>query len=497
MPNFKFQKNKQNSNVKYWSLSYWRSGLGNSSLRNRTLPCRRDSLIFLLAFLALPLAGFGCKQGDLEALRQLKEPVVLQWWGVFDDTDSLKDIIASYRALHPNVAIEYRKLRFEEYEQALLKGWAEGKGPDILFIHNTWVGAYEPRLTPLPPALTLPQLIDPQKGVEKSAAEFRETRTLTAQDIKNNFVPPVRDDVVRNNAVYGLPLSVDTVVLFYNRQLLDQAKLTSPPATWSEVKDAVKALTIQNTDGALLQSGINLGGSANNNRAPDLLSLLMLQTGTTMVNPEGRATFNERLSLDGQAFSPGADALRFYTDFARPTKEVYTWNADLPEAQELFAAGRLGLFLGYAYQLPYLRAQGPKVDIGVAPVPHLNTDATDAGRKQVNFANYWIAAVAKQAENPAVAWDFVLFATRPEQATAYLDRVKRPPALRSLIPRYQNDPDLAPFTAQLFTAQTWYRGKQPAGMDAAFRAMIDAAVDGTRTPEDAVGFGAEQVNQTL
>lgn len=453
-------------------------------------------LIVACALLFPILTGFGCKQGNLEALRQLKSPVELQWWGVFDDSDSLKGIITAYQDLHPNVIIRYRKLRFEEFEAELLKGWAEGTGPDIIFIHNSWVGSYASRLTPLPPTITLPVLLDPSKGVEKSAAEFRERRTLTPQEVKDKFVNPVVADVVRNDQIYGLPLSVDSMVMYYNRALLDQARLSQPPATWNDVKNAVKALTIQNTDGTILQAGINLGGSANNNRAPDILALLMLQTGTQMAGPEVGALFHERVSVDGQPFSPGADALRFYTDFARPTKEVYTWSANLPEAQELFASGRLGLFLGYAYQLPYLKAQGPKVDIGIAPVPHLNTDATDAGRKQVNFANYWVAAVAKQAKNPSVAWDAVLFATDPAQAVPYLNRVKRPPALRSLIAQYQSHPDLAIFANQLFTAQTWYRGINPAGMETAFRGMIDSVVDGTRTLEDAISFGAEQVNQT-
>jgi ABC-type glycerol-3-phosphate transport system substrate-binding protein len=349
----------------------------------------------------------------------------------------------------------------------------------------------------MPANLKLPVLIDPSKGIDKGMAEFRTKKTPSGQDIKNQYVNPVVGDVVRGDQVYGLPLSVDSMVLYYNRALLDQAKITQPPRTWTEVKDAVKAMTIQNSDGTILQSGINLGGIDNNNRAADILSLLMLQTGTQMINAEGRAAFNERVLVDGQQFSPGADALRFYTDFARPTKEVYTWNENLTEAQELFTAGRLGLFLGYAYQLPYLRAQGPKVDIGVAPVPHLNADATDAGRKQVNFANYWVASVAKQAKNTEAAWDVVLFATSEGEAMKYLNRVKRPPSLRSLIAPMRADPDLAVFIDQLFTAQSWYRGRNPGAMESSFRAMIEAVVDGTRTAEEATNFGVEQINQIL
>ncbi|MEW6610528.1 MAG: extracellular solute-binding protein [Patescibacteria group bacterium] len=455
------------------------------------------TFFLLSATFLIFLSGFGCKQGDLAAVREIKQPVRIQWWGVFDDSDMFTDLFNAYQSLHPNVSITYRKLRYEEYERALLEGWAEEQGPDIFFIHNTWTSKYEPKIAPLPATIKMPVLLNPEKGIEKSAAVYRETKTLTPQDVKERFVSAVLNDAVRNNAIVGLPLSVDTLGLFYNHELFDQAKITTPPKTWTEVKDMVKKLTILDTAGTLLQSGINLGGSANNNRSVDILTLLMLQTGTQMMK-EGRTGFHEGVWLEsGELFSPGADALRFYTDFAKPTKEVYTWNSTLEEAQTLFATGRLGMFLGYSYQLPYLRTQGPKIDIGIAPVPHLNSDGTDAGRKEINFANYWLASVAKRSSHQAIAWDLVLFATSPEHATAYLDRARKPPALRSLIQRYAEDPDLKPFVNQLFTAQTWYRGRNPAAMETAMRTMIDAVVDSSKTVNDAINFCAQQINQTL
>ena len=462
---------------------------------------KHSSKLLLITLTAmLTLTGFGCKQGDLGAIKELRTQVKLSWWGVFDDTEMVKGIIQDYQALHPNVTIEYRKLRFDEYEQALLEGWAGGQGPDLFFVHNSWVGKYLPWISPMPATLDLPVLVDPSQGVEKGTAVYRKTATLTAQKLKDDFLEAVYQDAYRNGQIVGLPLSVDTLALFYNRDLLNQAKIIAPPKTWTEVKDAVIKLTVQDSDGAILQSGINLGGSNNINRATDIVSLLMLQTGTKMADPSGRAIFNEYLHLeDGQRFSPGGDAIRFYADFGKPAKEVYTWSKALPEAQNLFTSGRLGLFLGYSYQLPFIRAQGQTIDLGLAPVPHLNSDGTDAGRREVNFANYWLATVAKQAPAEKIkwAWDVILFITGKDEVAKYLETARRPPALRALIPQYANDAELGPFVNQLLTAKSWYRGSNPAAAETAMREMIDTVVEGSKPIDDAVSFAIEKINQTF
>src|SRR3989339_1703134 len=117
----------------------------------------KSKLIFALIILVLlTTTGFGCKQGNLAAYKELSEPVTLKYWRVFDGEDGFTEIIAAYRQLHPNVNIEYKKLRYEEYEQALLTGWADDQGPDIFTIHNTWVGKYKERIAPMPESIKLP-----------------------------------------------------------------------------------------------------------------------------------------------------------------------------------------------------------------------------------------------------------------------------------------------------------------------------------------------------
>ncbi len=456
-------------------------------------------LILISLSLSIVITGCGLKQGNPKAMRELKTPIVLTYWRVFDGPDNFTDIFNDYHRLHPNVSIKYRKLRYDEYEQALLEAWAEDRGPDIFTIHNSWVGKYKTKILPLPDNLNLPYVLEADKKGNVIKAGYRDIKTITPMEIKNKFVGVVYDDVVRKNEIYGLPLSVDTLALFYNRRLLDNAQISRAPQTWLEVKQAVKKLTLQNENGDIIQAGIALGTANNINRATDILSLLMMQNGAQMTTADGqRATFNLVSSYsDDKSYRPGVEALRFYTDFASPAKEIYTWNKDMPSATQAFIEGRLAMMLGYAYELPLIKTQGANLNLGTAEIPHINSNGTDALGNKINMASYWIETVAKKSKHKNYAWDFVQFMTSKDEAIKYLTHSHKPTALRSLIDQQLNNYDIRPFVNQVLTAKDWYHGRDAGAMEDIFRKMIVAVVEGKNTAQEVVDFAVSQINRTF
>ena len=457
-------------------------------------------LVVISLVLALLATGFGLKQGDTQAMNELKTPITIKYWRVFDGPDAFQEIINAYKREHPNVNIEYRKLRYDEYEQALLEAWAEDRGPDIFSVHNSWLAKYESKILAMPETVKLPYVAQRNKrtgSVEK--ALYQQVNLWTAIDIRNNFAEAVYQDVVRKNKVLGLPLSVDSLALFYNRTLLDNALITKVPSTWVEVKEAVKKLTLQDEAGSIAQSAIALGTVDNINRAFDVVSLLMMQNGAQMTDDSGsKATFNQTSPYSSDKnFKPGMEALRFYTDFALPSKEVYNWNEDLPQATDSFVRGKLGMMLGYAYQLPLIRSQGAKLNIGVAEAPHINSDGSDALGSKLNMASYWVETVSAKTKYENYAWDFLQFASSKEQVIKYLTAAKKPTALRDLVSAQLSQPDIKPFANQVLTARSWYRGRNPLAAEEVFRQMIKAVVAGSNTAEEAINFAAQKINQTF
>ena len=456
-----------------------------------------------LLFIFLLTSGFGCKLVDQKTQEAMK-PITLNYWRVWDGPDAFEEIFSAYKALHPFITINYRKLRYDEYENELLNALAEDRGPDIFSIHNTWLKKYKNKITPLPPTTTLAYPITQGTIKKEVIPQLRTTKSLNAKDIKNNFVNIVYRDVaglIFNEAtkkyeekIYGLPLFVDTLAMYYNKDLFNNAGLAQSPAYWNnEFQQAVKKTTKQDTKGEIIQSGAALGGSNNIERYSDILSVLMMQNGSVMADDDsGQVLFNKiPPAFKDQSYNPGLEALRFYTDFANPAKEVYSWNKNLDDSLNLFAQGKLAIMFGYSYHLATIRAQAPKLNFAITKLPQIK------GNTPVNFANYWVETVSSKSQHLNEAWDFIQFATKAEQAKTYLDKAKRPTALRALINEQIDDDDMGVFAEQVLTAKSWYHGADSAAAEKMFAEMIDAAVLGQDKIETLINLAASKVQQTM
>lgn len=456
----------------------------------------RTRLAGFLLLATLVVVGQGCGTPNA-APPGASKPVTLDYWRVLDDSDAFDEIIKAYRALHPNVTINYRKMRLEEYERELLNALAEDRGPDILSIHNTWVRSYQSKLLPAPASVNL--AFREIQGIQKNQVWVQKTLpVINASQVKNQFVDQVgRDVVIPGEAggkvvdqLWGLPLAMDTMVLYYNKDVLNASGVPTPAANWAEFQDHVKRLTRYDEQGKLVKPAAGIGTSRNVERSFDLLSLLMMQNGAQMTDANGTPTFNRMPANLNREITPAVEALIFYTDFANPSKEVFTWDDTQPNSYDAFITGKTGYFFGYAYHLPRIRASAPRLNFGVAPIPQIDPAA------KVNSANYWVEAVSRKTENPDFAWDFLQFAAGAERAKTYLAKTAKPTALRSLVNEQLNDPDLGTFASQVLTARSWYQGVNVAASEAAFNEMIDSALQGV-PPDRAVNLAVQTVAQTV
>lgn len=442
--------------------------------------------LFLL-FTLLITTGQGCG-GPTTAELEADKPVTLTVWRVFDEGDTMRGIFNAYQALHSNVSFEYRQLRIDEYRDELLRAFAQGTGPDIFSMHNTWIPEYESLMEPLPPSVTIP-FVEIKGSLKKERiVTLVDKPTIKPAQVRRDFVDVVGKDVIRDfradprarveEKVFGLPLSVDTLALYYNRDLLNAASIPEPPRTWKEFQDATIALTTIGAEDAVIQAGAAIGTSQNVERAFDILSLLMMQNGTPMTDEQDRPTF---AALDRETrISPGANAVRFFTDFANPQKEVYTWNTSQPNSFDTFTSGKSAFFFGYSYHLPLIEARAPRLNFDIAAMPQIENGRT------VNYANYWVESVAKSTPNPDWAWDFVQFATAAEQVQSYLTAANKPTALRGLINNQIDHDDLGVFVSQLLTAESWYKGENAPAAEQAFEELIDAVNAGAIAEEEIV-----------
>lgn len=406
----------------------------------KSIKINRYSVLLVVAI--MPLVSAMCSSGP-----QSSGPVTLKIWKPFVDTDKMQSIISAYQAQHSNVTIEYTKKNIENYETDLLNALAAGNGPDIFSVNNTWVPRYTDKITPAPETL------------------------YTIKDYRDTFVDATVTDLIIDNKIYGVAMWVDSLALYYNKDLMGTAGIATPPKTWSDLAQDVRQITRQDATGYFDRSGVAIGTNSNVNRGVDIIYLLMLQAGAVPWSADGSAPqFANSVFRAGNSVNPGAEAVEFYTSFSNPASANYTWNEDSDYSTDAFANGRAAYLYGYAYTRDTINSKAPNLNYDVAPVPQNNlTNPT------VNYSSYFAEVVSKQTKQAAWAWDFLKFATSKGALEGYYKQDKQPSSRRDLIELQTSDPEIGVFAHANLTGKTFYKADE-AKFDAIIADMIDNIV---------------------
>lgn len=396
------------------------------------------------------------------------QQVTLEFWGVYDHQDAFATSVRKFQQQHPNIRILYTEVSFADYERKLIDALAAGSGPDIVLIDHTWVAKHAGKLVPMP--------------TEKLSGY--KAPLMTVKEFQDQYVDVAANDLIAHNRIYALPLYVDTLALYYNKDLFNAAGITMPPTNWDEFNADVAQLTKIDVSGNIVQSGAAIGTARNINRSTDILMALMLQSGVQMTNADNTsATFTR--SVDN--LNVGEGALRYYTDFANTDKQTYCWNNSQHYSIDAFIEGKTAMMFNYAHQVENIKAKAPRLNFSAAPMP------IPSGAAPITYANYWAPAVTINSLHPNEAWMFVAYLASKEGALDYLSATGRPAARRDIIDIQQGDPDLGIFARQALTAHSWYQADNTA-IEGIFADMIEKVNFNEATPRDALREAEAQVN---
>ncbi len=410
------------------------------------------SIIFLSA---------GCGGGGSSSTQSGQ--VVLNIWMPFEDSQNLEPLFEAYRQKYPNVQIVYTKKNIENYQQDLLDALASGNGPDIFSIHNDWLPQYQDKITPAP------------------------DKTFTLREYKDTFVDVLANDFINDNKIYGTALSVDSLGLYYNKDLLGTAGIATPPKTWSELATQVQKIKRSDGKGYFTRSGVAMGTNTNVNRAVDILYLSMLQQRAGDFSADRtQAVFGQSVSKNNNYTNPGAAALDFYTSFANPASPNYNWNMRSDYSVDAFANGRAAFLYSYSYMRSTLLQKNPNLNFAVASVPQPDLEQTT-----INFANYWGVVVSKQSKNQTAAWNFLKIITSRDSLDKYYAANKQPSSRKDLIELQIQDPDIGVFANANLTAKSFYKPDQQK-LDDIFGKMIDNVILNGLSIEDSLAQAQQE-----
>ena len=451
----------------------------------------------LSSILTVTLTGcFGSNQSSgLSSSSGGSDQVTIKIWRSFDSNEVFKEIIDDFEQDNPNVKLEYKLIPTDEYELTVSEALAAGNGPDIWSIRNDWVPRHKDKLVPMPEHLLASEL--------SGTTDKGDTDTVEAL-----FAPVVANDVMHDGRAYGLPLYVDTLVVYKNPAIIsktidellkaerddDADFLRENYNTWEDLQRAVRLLTKRNGSN-IEQAGIAAGVSSNVSRSEDIVAAMMLQNGTQMLSPEKtNSTFHlPSTGNTGQQTYLGTEALKRFTSFADPNDANYSWNANMPNDVQAFIEGKTAMFFGYQYHQLLLKQTAPLLQYDIMPFPQVRDTATP-----VDYASYWVEGVTKNANDPDLAWQVVKSLVFTHGGS-YRGATGRP------APHFSGDPvttlDRAeqsdPFSFQQATALSWHKTKRPDRVDTYFRDMIQQVGTKQTSAQNAIEAAAKRVSEQL
>ncbi len=434
--------------------------------------------------------------GVLKSKPTTVSPVTLTVWGTADERLAFAALAKRYAIQRPYATVTYQVVPAEGYYDRLVSAWAQGNGPDLFFVPQTWIGQMTEFATPMPAQLGVP-IVKTGTGLFRNGTEIVQ-QSLPAPSVtslKNTFVDAVAQDAVIDGQVWGLPLSMDTIVLYSNKDLLNNAKVFEPAKTWGELLQqlTVNGLTVADDQQSIVQAGVALGSVDNVPYAADLMALLMLQNGWPAIQP----------NQDSVHMTEAAQtAMDFWLSFANPKKVAYSWNAQQPNAREDFLAGKLAYYFGTLADLATIKKSA--VNWAVSPMLHLSTDGDRDGltnqARVIDAARYDMLMVSKSSQlqgRSTQAWNLLNFVTYESTVPVYLQMTGKLSALRSILSTQKDDPELGTFAAQLLTAKTWYHGHGGQKAEGYLRDLSTSVLEGKATLEDALRLAGEQLTASL
>ena len=355
-------------------------------------------LILAIAVSALIILGI------ILLLSNRKEPEtqVLNFVTYNEDEANLKDLIAEFEAA-TGAQVNFQKIDLASYEVESLNLLSTGK-IDVWGLPNNWIYKHHDKL---------------------SSASI-----LSATDYQSIYPAVIAQENIIDSQIYGLPLSFDSLVLFYNSSLKQRPKdqeltdaeeeiFSKNPSNWDEFSQQVQILasakepTISYSPAAI--------GTETIPAASDILTLLMLQYGSQMTSDDNtQATFHTSVNKFGGENYPGAKALDFYTSFAKKDHPNYAFPKTIGDPLRAFGENKITYYLDFSNKESEIKLINPDLNYSILAIPQVKET-----KNPVNLISYETFTVPKTSVNQTLAWQFIDFLTDKKSVQKYLQKSKK------------------------------------------------------------------------
>ncbi|MEU7036466.1 extracellular solute-binding protein [Streptomyces sp. NPDC046237] len=365
-----------------------------------------------LGLLGSLVTACGSSGGDGTTLR-----LVVPEYGTSPATSSKAywdKLAAAFTAAHPGTKVEVTLSPWTDVDREVTRMVEENNAPDVALM-----GAYSDFAA---------------QGRLYAADEVMSIRA------EANFLLPLAEAGSVDGTLYGLPFVASSRLLFYNKELFDEAG-AKPPKTWSDLKDAAKALKKEDV---LYPYALPLGPEEAHAEA----MIWGLSNGGGYTDSTGGYSI---------ASEQNTQTFRWIKDnlvVAGLTGPVPPAELNREDAFAAFLRGDVGMVNGYPSLLHEARAKGVKV--GTLPMPVSDTLDSREAPPAVGVADWMMAF--KHDGNRELVGSFLNFVYEDKNLSEFAGRYHLLPSTVSATQasRYAAaDPSAEQFLTALRSAQLY------------------------------------------
>lgn len=353
------------------------------------------------------------------------------------------------------LVVQYSEFPQGALDGQLIEALASGYGPDALVLPAEFIMRHRDKLVPVP------------------------YTSLTERQFRDSYIQGA-EIFLGSTGAYALPFSVDPLVMYYNRDILDSAGIVAAPRFWDEFLTLGGKLTRRDAIGNISRSAVALGEFRNITNAKEIIAALLLQSGNPIIGlEEGR--------LVSKLESNSASVIDFYTEFANPLKPSYSWNRAQKPSLEAFTSAQLAMYFGFGSELKTIRQKNPNLNFDVAAFPNPR-----GSELPLTYGKISGIAVLRSSRNPSAALSVAYTLASPRAIATYKELSGEPPVRRDLLSARPTDA----YSGILFDGALRSRSfldPNPSATTPIFQTMIESITSGKLRSNDALGDASSKL----
>lgn len=302
-------------------------------------------------------------------------------------TDYFNGLIADFEAQHPDVTVRWVDVPWADMQSKILTAVSAGQAPDVVNLNPDFASQLASRNA------------------------WLELDDRVSAEAKDQYLPNIWQASTLNGSSFGFPWYLTTGVSIYNTEILQQAGITTPPATYEALADAARAIKEKTGKYAYFVTFVP------EDSAEVLQSFI--QMGVPLVDGQGKAAFNT---------PAGKAVFEYWTTLFKEgllPREVLTQGHR--RGIELYQAGETAILTSGAEFLRTIETNAPSIAAVSETAPQITGQT---GKKNVSVMNL---VIPRSTDVPEAAIDFALFVTNNENQLEFAKAANVLPSTRAAL----------------------------------------------------------------